>query len=184
MMNLIKSGLAIVVTFGLVGCAATVDRGSGAGTSATTTTTQPVASAASSKNVVLQMTGTKEVLASKDYASLTEEIQRALSEKLQAAGAKIAVNPATVNKGVGTRVAVTLSDFRYVSTGARIAFGIMTGNAYINAKIEIFDLESDKKLTEQTFNTSSSAFQGIFSAMTPKQADAMADEIVALVGPR
>ena len=84
----------------------------------------------------------------------------------------------------GTKIVVTILDYRYVSTGMRYAFGIMTGNAYINAKIELFDLQSNKKLTEQTFNTSSSAFQGIFSAMTAKQVDAMGEEVLALVRPR
>jgi hypothetical protein len=189
--NMKKLLLAAVlaVTIGLTGCAATVDRTSSTGAS-TAAPVQPVTDANASKSVLLSVAGSKEVTASKDFQTIADEIQRGISEKLVPAGATLkmdagaALPTTTTPAAAGTKVVVTVLDYRYVSTGMRFAFGIMTGNAYINAKIELFDLQSGKKLTEQVFNTSSSAFQGIFSAMTAKQVDALGDEVLALVRPR
>lgn len=168
----------------MTGCAVTVDRTSTNGTSSSVPI-QPVTEASASKNVLLSVTGSKEILATKDFQIIADEIQRGVTEKLTPAGATLNMaTSAALLTTPGTKIVVTILDYRYVSTGMRYAFGIMTGNAYINAKIELFDLQSNKKLTEQTFNTSSSAFQGIFSAMTAKQVDAMGEEVLALVRPR
>jgi hypothetical protein len=175
---------AFAIVIGLTGCAATVDRTSSNGTS-TAAPTQPVTEASASKNVLLNVTGSKEIMAAKDFQIIADEIQRGITEKLTPVGATLKMQSGNAAATApGTQVVVTVIDYRYVSTGMRYGFGIMTGNAYINAKIELFDLQTGKKLTEQAFNTSSSAFQGIFSAMTAKQVDAMGDEVLALVRPR
>ncbi len=84
----------------------------------------------------------------------------------------------------GTLVAVHVNDYRYVSAGARFGLGVMTGNAYVDAKIRFLDLKTGQSFGEQTINTSSSAWQGIFSAMTDKQLQAIAKEIVNDIKPR
>ena len=63
--------------------------------------------------------------------------------------------------------------------GQRIAFGVFSGNAYIDSKVEFRDLATGKLYGERAYNTSSSAWGGVFSAMTPKQIYALADEIIA-----
>jgi hypothetical protein len=183
-MSLLKKGFAITIVLALSGCAATVQR-SGEG-SASGAASQPVVEAAASKNIVLDVTGTSEMQATKDFQLITGELRSAVDRKLSPAGATVAATGknATATSAPGARVVITVNDYRYVSAGARFAFGIMTGNAYLNAKVEIFDLQTGKKLNEQIFNTSSSAMQGIFSAMTDKQVDAVADEILTLVRPR
>jgi hypothetical protein len=57
-------------------------------------------------------------------------------------------------------------------------FGIMTGNAFIDAKLRFSDLNDGVLFGEHVFNTSSSAWHGVFAAMTPKQIYAIADEVI------
>jgi hypothetical protein len=54
----------------------------------------------------------------------------------------------------------------------------MTGNAFIDAKVEFRDLASGNLYGERSFNTTSSAWEGIFASTTPKQIYALADEII------
>ena len=55
----------------------------------------------------------------------------------------------------------------------------MTGNAFIDAKIEFRDLKAGALYGERAYNTSSSAVHGVFAAVTPKQIYAIADETLA-----
>ena len=58
-------------------------------------------------------------------------------------------------------------------------FGIMTGNAFINAQVTFRDLKGGDVRAMKTSDTTSTAWQGIFSGMTTKQVRAMCHEIVA-----
>ena len=51
------------------------------------------------------------------------------------------------------------------------------GNAYVDAKIRFADLKSGATFGEQTYNTTSSAWHGVFAKMTPQQVDAIAGEV-------
>jgi hypothetical protein len=79
----------------------------------------------------------------------------------------------------GTLLAVDVIDFRYVSTGARIGLGIMTGNAFVNAQVSFRDLSTGQVWGERHYDTSSSAWQGVFAPMTDKQVHAICKEIVS-----
>jgi hypothetical protein len=74
---------------------------------------------------------------------------------------------------------VKVDDYRYLSTGARYGFGVFAGNAFINADAQFRDLQSGRTLGTRKYNTSSSAWQGIFSAMTSKQVEAICNQIVS-----
>ncbi len=52
-------------------------------------------------------------------------------------------------------------------------------NAYIDARARFEDLRSGRLVGERSFNTTSSAWQGVFSAMTDKQLDAISRELIA-----
>lgn len=82
---------------------------------------------------------------------------------------------------VGTLVVVDVVDYHY--TGARIAFGVTMGNAYINAKVTFRVLGRGDVRGRQAYDTKSSAWQGIFAGMTTKQVHAMCHEIVGRVAP-
>lgn len=79
----------------------------------------------------------------------------------------------------GTLMIVKVHDYRHVGIGARVFFGIMTGNAYIDASIELRDLATGSVYGEHAYNTSSSAGHGVFAAVTPKQIYAITDEVLA-----
>jgi len=53
----------------------------------------------------------------------------------------------------------------------------MTGNAFINSKVQFVDLSNGSALGERSYDTSSTAWQGAFSAMTDKQVRAICKEI-------
>ena len=54
----------------------------------------------------------------------------------------------------------------------------MAGNAYMDLEVQYVELPSNKPFGAKKFNTSSSAWEGIFSAVTPKQVQAVSDMIV------
>ena len=78
---------------------------------------------------------------------------------------------------MGTLLVVNINDYRYLTPGARYGFGVMTGNAFIDSSVEYRDLKTGAVLGEKRFNTTSSAWQGVFSPMTDKQVQAIATEI-------
>ena len=63
--------------------------------------------------------------------------------------------------------------------GSRIFFGVMTGNAYIDAKASYSDLNDGKAFGERLYNTTSSAWGGVFAKMTPQQVDTLATKVFA-----
>jgi hypothetical protein len=61
----------------------------------------------------------------------------------------------------------------------RYGFGVMTGNAFVQARVSFRDLKTGDSWGERSYDTSSTAWQGVFSAMTDKQVRAICKEIVA-----
>jgi hypothetical protein len=53
----------------------------------------------------------------------------------------------------------------------------MTGNAYIDAKASFTDLNDGKQFGERNYNTTSTAWGGVFAKMTPHQVDAIASKV-------
>ena len=132
--------------------------------------TQPVGvPAESAKKVVLNTTGAKASLDSKDWASFKEEWRATFSEHARDAGIAFAMQdgePRAVGEP-GTLLTVYVNDYRQVGIGARI----MTGNAFIDAKVSFSDLQTGQRFGDQAYNTTSSAWSGIFAKMTPQQVD-------------
>jgi hypothetical protein len=125
------------------------------------------------------MTGSKQVVEAKDWADFKKEWRDTFGE--YAKGAKIdfsfvegEVAPRAED---GTVVRVDVADYRIVGIGMRIMFGIMTGNAYIDAKVKYLSLRDGTVFGEQQYNTSSSAGSGIFAKVTPQQVDAIGNEV-------
>jgi len=164
----------LAVAVSLAGCAATVQKSAPAGAA-------PAAiqiPADSSKRVVLSMqldpkhpqdTGWQAF--KQEWIDITKE--QATAQGLQFAAQDGAPKPSGES---GTLLVVRVNDYRHVGVGARIFGGIMTGNAFIDAKVEFRDLKTGTLYGERSYNTSSSAGHGIFAAVTPKQIYAIADE--------
>lgn len=164
----------------LAGCAATVQR-------APTDAAVPVrVPAQSSKNIVMNVTGSPTVVQSKDWEAFKGEWRSAMGSAATAAGARFSTQDGAPRptSEPGTLVVVDVNDYRYLTPGARFGLGVMTGNAYIDTKVRFVDLRTGAPLGERAYNTSSSAWQGIFSAMTDKQVQAISKEVISEINPR
>lgn len=137
--------------------------------------------AASMAKLVVNMSGTKVSTDAKDWDSFKKEWRDIFQDQAAKAGVPFEWQegePRPMGQP-GTLLSVHVNDYRYVGTGARIFFGIMTGNAYIDAQARFTDLSSGAMLGEQPYKTSSSAGHGIFASMTPKQIYGIADDVIA-----
>jgi hypothetical protein len=159
----------------LAGCASTVQK---SGQSAPI----PVGGEAG-KPIVLNMTGSAVSTTAKDWNDFKGLWRDACTQESATVGAVFSMQDgqAKPTGDAGTLVVVDVADYRYVSTGARIMFGVMTGNAFINAQVTFRDLKNGDVRATKTYDTTSTAWQGIYSGMTTKQVRAMCHEIVGEV---
>jgi len=155
------------------GCASTVQKSGESGAVV-------VVGAGAGKSIVLNMTGSTDSTTAKDWNDFKALWRDACKEESAATGAAFSMQEgdAKPTGEPGTLVVVDVVDYHYVSTGARIAFGIMTGNAYINAKVTFRDLQTGDVRASKSYDTKSSAWEGVFSGMTTKQVRAMCHELV------
>jgi hypothetical protein len=135
--------------------------------------------AASARKLVLAMTGPKKVTEAKDWADFKKEWRDTFAEHAKQAGIAFSFvdGEAKPQGEAGTLLAVQVDDYRMVGIGARIFFGVMTGNAFIDAKLRFLDLRDGKPFGEQQHNTTSSAWSGVFAKVTPQQVDAIATDV-------
>lgn len=135
--------------------------------------------AASARNVVLALTGSPEIVASKDWADFKREWRETFAEHAKQTGITFSFADAVPQASTqdGTLLLVEVADYRMVGIGARIMFGIMTGNAFIDAKVRYLDLRDGTAFGEQQYKTTSSAGAGIFAKVTPQQVDAIATNV-------
>jgi hypothetical protein len=164
----------LAVGLALTGCASTVQKSD-------QSAPMPVAvGAAPGKSIVLNMTGSTDSTTAKDWNDFKGLWREACRKDAAAAGAVFSMQEGEPKPtgDAGTLVVVNVADYRYISNGARIMLGVMTGNAYINAQVTFRDLKSGDVRTSATYDTKSSAWGGVFAAMTTKQVGAMCDKIV------
>ncbi|MEO5913219.1 MAG: hypothetical protein ABIS50_03230 [Luteolibacter sp.] len=164
---------AIASTAVLASCAATVRSPSSADLKM-----QP--GGTGGKKIVMAVKGSEVAAKSADWELLRAEWRTSMASATQAAGMSFSYQESEPKSGSekATAVIVEVKDYRYISPGARYGLGIMTGNAYMDADVRFVDLGTGKGLGTKNYNTSSTAWQGIFSAMTEKQIQAICAEIV------
>jgi hypothetical protein len=138
----------------------------------------------SAKRLVLNVTGPAAVTQAKDWPSFQEEWRATFADHAKAAGVSFDVQKGDAHSisETGTLLQVYVNDYHMVGIGSRIFFGVMTGNAYIDAKASYSDLNDGKAFGERVYNTSSSAWGGVFAKMTPQQVDAIASMVFAELG--
>jgi hypothetical protein len=140
----------------------------------------------SAKAIVLNVTGSRIATESNDWEQCKGEWRAAM--KSEAAGLGATFTPQEGDPkptgDSGTLVVVNIADYRYLSPGARYGFGVMTENAFIKSRVQYRDLATGEVLGEHSYDTTSTAWQGIFSAMTEKQVQAICKQIIAEVTPR
>ncbi|MCD9006824.1 hypothetical protein LDO31_11360 [Luteimonas sp. XNQY3] len=158
----------------LSACAATVQR-------PTAAPVDPVAINSDVRQVVLVVEGSDTARAQEDWTEFRALWNDAIRTSATAAGIQGSVRdsrPASLDPP-GVVVVVRVDSFRYVSTGARYGLGAMTGNAHIKASAQFIEVPGGKVAATRTYDTASSAWQGIFAPMTVKQVQAITDQIVA-----
>jgi hypothetical protein len=140
-------------------------------------------SSTAGKKLVLGMDGSATAKGSDSWTSLTTAFHEGCTQEAQSAGVPIEFQDGTTHATgeAGTLLAMYVNDFRYISTGMRVGFGIMTGNAFIDANTRFLDLNNGSVLGERPYVTKSSAWEGIGSAMTPKQAQAICKNMIDVV---
>ena len=133
------------------------------------------------KSIVLNMTGSTVSTTAEDWNEFKGLWGDACRQETVAVGAAFSMQEGEPKPtgNAGTLVVVDVSDYRYISNGARIMLGVMTGNAYIDAKASYSDLNDGKAFGERAYNTTSSAWAGVFAKMTPQQVDAIASKVFA-----
>ncbi|NIF27006.1 DUF4410 domain-containing protein [Pantoea sp. Tr-811] len=155
----------------LTGCAASVKSGG---------TDKLVIQEGAKKNLVVTLEGTEKVQQNEDWLRLKQEWNEALRVEASRAGFNLAAEKAAqddINEAVCVRINVT--NFRYLTPGARYGAGVMVGNAWINSSAEYSYLKSQKLIGTRTYDTSSSAWEGVMSAMTKEQAEAISQKIIS-----
>ena len=176
--------IAFASTLVLAGCAGAPGGKTDAPPAAATPTPVRVAPpvsvpAVSARKVVLAMTGPSNVIEAKDWGDFKREWQATFAEHAKGAGiafsfAEVEPRPGSED---GTLLLVTVADYRMVGIGARIFLGIMTGNAFIDARIRFASLRDGTTFGEQQYNTTSSAGSGVFAKVTPQQVDTIAGNV-------
>jgi hypothetical protein len=173
--------LLSILGIALAGCATTGGQHDSAQTAAPIAAPLPPLTTppASAKRLVLNMSGPATVTESKDWPAFQEEWRATFADHAKEAGVAFDVQkgePRSTGE-TGTLLRVYVNDYRMIGIGARIFLGVMTGNAYIDAKASYTDLNDGKEFGERTYNTTSSAWGGVFAKMTPQQVDAIASRV-------
>ena len=171
--------LFIAAVLALTGCAASIQR-DGSGTDKLTVS--PVAS----KRIALDIQASKELAASKDWEQFRGVWRSEMAVAASGAGMTLVPADAALKTTVEptTLVTVNINDYRYVTRAARVAVGIMTGNAYVNADVSFAELPAATPLGTRKYATTSSAMQGVFAPMTERQISGICEEIVREIAQR
>jgi hypothetical protein len=174
-MRLLSLTLTLTLAALLGGCAAGVTR-----VAPGNPNTAIKVPAESAQRAVVHLSGSATATKSADWEAFRGEWRDAMTTEAATAGITLVWRDgeARADGEAGTVVAIDVQDYRYVSTGARFGLGIMTGNAFVDARVRYLDARSGAVFGEDKVNTSSSAWQGVFSAMTSKQLAAIAKEII------
>lgn len=173
----------------LAGCASTAPGGAAPATTATPAApaqSQVTIPAAATKKVVLVMSGSKAVVEAKDWDAFKKEWRDTFADYAKESGIAFSTSDRAPpsSSDAGTVLAVYVADYRMVGIGARMFLGVMSGNAYIDAKVSYFDLKTGQNFGAQNYNTSSSAWHGVFGKMTPQQVDSIGKQIFSELKPK
>lgn len=134
---------------------------------------------AAARKVLLAMTGPKHVVEARDWGEFKREWRETFADHAREAGIAYTFSdsePKPTGED-GTLLLVDVADYRIVGIGSRIMFGIMTGNAFIDARIRFVSLRDGATFGEQQYNTISSAGSGIFARVTPQQVNQIAGNV-------
>ncbi len=171
-----RSVLVLMCAVFFSGCAATVKRDS-------SDAALPAITGRPTSKLVLNVSGASETTGAKDWSGFKQEWQEKFQEQAEAAQIKFEMqdgSPRSTGED-GVLLSVFVNDYRFIRPGTRYAVGVMSGNAFIESKLTFLDLRTGASLGTQSANTSSSAWEGVFSAMTDKQVEAIAVDVFKII---
>ena len=145
---------------------------------------KPIAvGAAATKKVVLAIAGSDVATGADSWSRMREAVHENCEEEAKSAGLQLDFQDGAARPlgEPGTLLAMYINDFRYISVGMRLGIGIMSGNAFIDANTKFLDLQTGALWGERPYSTKSSAMEGIGSAMTAKQAQAICKNMFDVV---
>lgn len=179
-----KSCLAMVALLAATGCATHSAQNEPVKAQGSIARVSPIGlPPASTTRMILHMTGPDFVTKAKDWPAFQEEWRATFADHAKEASILFEIEKDNARPtGDGTFVDVYVNDYRLVGIGARVWFGAMTGNAYIDAKASFSAVGGNTVVAERAYNTTSSAWAGVFAKMTPQQVDAIATKIFAELG--
>lgn len=181
-----RAALATMVVALVTGCAATVNQTQPGSSGTPVAAPKPLQIPAdATRRVVLNVQAAPNLKQDAGWQAFKQEWIDIVRERALAQGFAFATQDGEPQpaKDAGTLLVVRINDYRHVGVGARVMFGILTGNAFIDTTMQFRDLPSGAVFGERAYNTSSSATQGVFSAVTPKQIYALADLALAEIRP-
>lgn len=162
-MNRIARVLLPLLLLSLVGCAASVKQQHSSG---------PLPIPAEAKRELsVSFKGNDKVRANEQWPNLQQMWRDALGRAANGAGY-------TVSNDGRLAIRIEVLNFRYMSSGTRYGLGVMAGNAWIDAIVSFEDRKTGRVYGTRQYNTSSSAWEGVFSAMTADQIEALSRTIV------
>lgn len=138
---------------------------------------------AAEKKVVLGIDGSDLATRADSWPKMKDAFHEGCQEEAKSAGLQLEFQDGAAHPTAepGTLLALYVNDFRYISTGMRLGIGIMSGNAFIYANTKFLDLQSGALWGERPYTTESSAMEGIGSAMTTRQAQAICKNMFDVV---
>ncbi|WP_434515513.1 hypothetical protein AB6Q56_01910 [Dechloromonas sp. ARDL1] len=171
--------VAFLIIIGLYGCAAKVTKEEDSG--------MPRAekklglSPSATNKVVFLIDGNDSVKSGKHWELFLEDWNSSMTAATAEAniGFMKIGSEEKIPSEVATLVRVTVNDYRYMAQWARYLVGVMAGNAFMDVTVEFLELPSHKQRGTRSYKTSTSGGQGIFSAASPKQIEAVSVEIVS-----
>ena len=168
----LSSALYCAVAISLLsGCAASVKSGG--------SPMLPI-QATAKQNLRVNFEGNSKVQQNEDWPLLKQEWKEALHAEASAEGYRLAESQLLSLDGKdGVGIKINVSNFRYITPGARYGAGMMVGNAWVNSSADFLDLKTGRLIGTRTYDTSSSAWEGVMSAMTQEQVEAIARQIIA-----
>jgi uncharacterized lipoprotein YajG len=180
MQQLVKPLLLAALIVALAGCAATVTQTPSSPSATSSTAVAVPRTQAPAGALVAIVTASAAMRSGSDWSDFLSEWQTSLSAA--AAAAKVpfvfAKDEASVPATASILVKVNVNDFKFVSTGKKLMLGILAGNASMDVDVMYVELPANKPFGSKKFSTTSSAWEGVFSAVTPKQVQAVSETIV------
>jgi hypothetical protein len=158
----------------LSGCAATVSRTGGA--------SAPLqVSPAAVAHLSLQVQPAPGMVPSGDWETLRNDWRETMGQSTGLAGMGYTWLEAGAEPVArpGVLAVVKVQNFRYVSAAARVGMGVLGGDAHINTEVSFYELPDKRLLGTRSYGTTTKFSEGIFSAASRKQVEAMSKEIVS-----